>query len=183
MFHSKTLQRPPVRRARAPARETGLDWEASGWAGLAGGAAFVLIQTFAGAVFGGGGRTEAVRRLASLALGGSVMTADVPFTALVYLAAAAVHIPLSLIYARVLAAMIDGLDMARSLAAGAAFGAGLYFVNYHVFSSVFPWFVAARGEAAVIAHLAFGLIAAGVYAGLTRRRNVLRKWIRPVGRI
>ena len=115
MHHPKTLQRPAVRRPSEPRVEAGLDWEASGWAGLAAGAAFILIQTFLGALFGGGGRTDAVRRLASIALGQSVMPSAEPFTAIVFLAAAAVHIPLSLIYARALAALIDGMKTARGI--------------------------------------------------------------------
>ena len=173
MHHPRTLRRPtvhraPVPRPPAPVLPPGLDWGASGWAGLVAGAAFILLQTFAGTVFGGGGKTEAVRRLASVALGESVLAGGEQYTAIVFLAAAAVHIPLSLIYARVLAAIIHGMPMARALGVGALFGAGLYFLNYHVISGIFPWFVSARGAAALIAHLAFGLLAAGIYTGLTR---------------
>ena len=174
MYHPKTLQRPPARRTGRPFVSSGLDWAASGWAGLAAGAAFILIQTFLGALFGGGSSTDAVRRIASLALGSSVMPAGENFTVLVFLAAAAVHIPLSLIYARVLAALIDGMSMGRSLAAGLAFGLGLYFVNYYVFSGLFPWFVTARGPAALVAHAAFGLLAAGIYTRLARRPDEAR---------
>ena len=41
-------------------------------------------------------------------------------------------------------------------------------MNYHLISGIFPWFVSARGPAALIAHVAFGLLAAGIYANLTR---------------
>ncbi|MCM2303917.1 MAG: sodium:proline symporter [Elusimicrobia bacterium] len=172
MPHLKTLRRPNLPRVQRPPGpvdgENGLDWGAAGWAGLAAGAAFVLVQTFSGLVFGGGGSEEAVRRLASVALGEIALAAGTPLTPLVFFAAAAVHIPLSLIYARVLAAMIHGMGPARSLAAGALFGAALYYVNYHVISEVFPWFVSARGPAALVSHLVFGLLAAGIYERLTR---------------
>lgn len=173
MHHPRTLSRPSHQRAPRPrppvVAENGFDWGASGWAGLGAGAAFLLIQTFVGLVFGGGGPTEAVRRLASVALGEFVLSQGTPFTAIVFFAAAAVHIPLSLIYARVLAAIIHGLDMAYALDVGAVFGAALYFVNYHLISAIFPWFVTARGPGALIAHLAFGLLAAWIYASLTAR--------------
>jgi len=152
----------------------GLDWAASGWAGLGAGGAFILLQTFLGALFGGGDKTDAVRRIASIALGGAVMPAGEPFTVIVFLAAAAVHIPLSLIYARVLAAMIDGMRPARAVASGALFGAALYVVNYYVFSGVFPWFVTARGPEALVSHLAFGALAAAIYTRLARRPNEAR---------
>lgn len=171
MHHAKTLPRPPVHRPRAPepAVEEGLDWGASGWAGLGAGAAFVLLQTFAGLVFGEGGATEAVRRLASVALGESALSAVEPFSPLIFFAAAAVHIPLSLIYARVLAALIHGMKTGRALGVGALFGAGLYLVNYYAIAGFFPWFVSARGPAALLSHLVFGLLAAGIYKSLTRR--------------
>lgn len=170
-MHPKTLRRPtPPPRLTEPVVRGGMDWGAAGWAGLAAGAAFVLLQTFSGLVFGEGGSTEAVRRLASVALGEGVMSPDAPFPALVYFAAAIVHIPLSLIYARILAAMIHRLDMAPALVVGALFGAALYFVNYYAVSDFFPWFVSARGPAALISHLAFGLLAAGIYKSLTRRQ-------------
>ncbi|MDP3542270.1 MAG: hypothetical protein Q8T11_07375 [Elusimicrobiota bacterium] len=168
MPHVKTIQRPHVRLPPPRSVDTGLDWGAAGWAGLAAGAAFVLIQTFASLVFGEGGSTAAVRRLASVALGEGVMSPDAPFPALVYFAAAIVHIPLSLIYARILAALIHRMATARALALGALFGAGLYFVNYYAVSGLFPWFVSARGPAALVSHLAFGLLAAGIYKRLTR---------------
>jgi hypothetical protein len=174
MHRPKTLQRPPARAPRAPEIRPGLDWAASGWAGLAAGAAFVLFQTFLGALLGGGDKTDAVRRIASIALGGAVMPPGEPFTVIVFLAAAAVHIPLSLIYARVLAAMIDGMRPARALGVGALFGAGLYLLNYHVFSGIFPWFVSARGAPALLSHLVFGLLAAGIYTRLARRPDEAR---------
>ena len=174
MYRPKTLQRPPARQTRAPIVNPDLDWAASGWAGLAAGAAFILLQTFMGALFGGGNSTDAVRRIASVALGGSVMPPGEPFTVIVFLAAAAVHIPLSLIYARVLAAMIDGMKPAPAMSAGALFGAALYVVNYYVFSGLFPWFVTARGPEALVAHLAFGTLAAAIYTRLARRPNEAR---------
>jgi len=174
MYRPKKLQRPPASSPHAPIVEPGLDWAASGWAGLAAGAVFVLIQTFLGVLLGGGGMTDGVRRIASIALGESVMPAGAAFSVIVFLAAAGVHIPLSLIYARVLAAMIDGMRPARALTVGAVFGAGLYLLNYHVFSRIFPWFVSARGPAALLSHLAFGLFAAGIYTRLARRPGTFR---------
>lgn len=167
MPHLKTLQRPPVARPPAPVVDEGLDWGASGWAGLTAGAAFILLQTFSVIVFGGGGGTEALRRLASIVLGRAVLDPNLPFTAVVFLAAALVHIQLSMIYARILAAMIHRRTVGRAVAIGALFGAGLYLLNYYVFSALFPWFVSARGPSALISHLAFGTIAAGLYKYLT----------------
>lgn len=173
MHHPKTLRRPPAPRPAEPVVEDGMDWGAAGWAGLTAGAAFVLLQTFSGLFFGEGGGSEAVRRLASVALGESVLSIEAPFRGLVFVAAAIVHIPLSLIYARVLAAIIHKLGTAAALGVGALFGTALYVVNYYAASHFFPWFVSARGPEALVAHFAFGLLAAGIYKSLTRRQ---RSW-------
>lgn len=112
MHHPRTLQRPSYQRVQRPrpavVEASGFDWGASGWAGLGAGAAFILIQTFVGLAFGGGGAAEAARRLASVALGEFVLSSGTPFTALVFFAAAAVHIPLSLIYASLTARARSG---------------------------------------------------------------------------
>lgn len=164
MHQVKTLRRPPSRLSRVPFIKPGLDWEASGWAGLAGGAAFLLLE-----IVVGGGAGPALRRIASVALGESVVPLTAPFSAIVILAAAAVHIPLSLIYARILAALIDGMPRGRALGAGALFGAVLYAVNYYALSGLFPWFALARGWSSLASHLVFGVLAAAVYNRLTRR--------------
>ncbi len=174
MYHVKTLPKPPARNPVVPSVKLGLDWEAGGWAGLGAGAVFIALQTFLGAALGGGGNTDAVRRIASVALGDSVVPATAPFSALVFFAAAAVHIPLSLIYARILAAMIDGMSLAKASVAGALFGGALYFVNYYALSGLFPWFAAARGAAAIVSHLAFGVMAASIYVQLARGRGEFR---------
>lgn len=175
MPHLKSLHRPPAPRPPGPVVDEGLDWGASGWAGLAAGASFILLQTFSALVFGGGGGgTEALRRLASIVLGRAVLDPNLPLTAVVFLAAALVHIQLSMIYSRILAAMIHRRSVGLALVIGTLFGAGLYVLNYYVFSSFFPWFVSARGPSALISHLAFGAIAAGLYKYLT---------LRPAGRI
>lgn len=168
MRSPKTLQRPPGGHIAAPVKP-GLDWAASGWAGLAAGTAFVLMQALIG-----GGASEAARRIASIALGESALPASGSLSVLIFLAAAAVHIPLSLIYARVLAAMIDGMRAAPAAAAGALFGLCLYALNYYVFSGMFPWFVSARGPGALGAHVLFGVLAAWIYNRLARRPDEAR---------
>ena len=145
----------------------GLNWAAAGWAGVSAGAAFLALETWAA------GARDAIALIASVALGPGMTPAPSP--ALVYLAAAAVHLPLSLIYARLLAVLINGRSMGASLAYGAAFGAALYGLNFYVFSAAFPLFALARGPASLAAHFAYGLIAAGVYTKLAARYQRRRR--------
>lgn len=169
MREQKTLRRPPVHRPAPSPPDTGLSWGASGWAGLVAGAAFILIQGLIVAGFGG---PNPVRLLASIALGESVVAGEAP-ASIVVLAAAAVHLQLSMIYARVLAGMIHRRTQDRAILIGALFGAGLYLLNYHAFAALFPWFAAARGVAAFSAHVAFGVTAAWIYKRLTLRAERL----------
>lgn len=158
------------RHPRSPAKDA-FDWSASGWAGLVGGGAFILIQTTFVSLLGQNPDADGIRSVAAMALGESVLPAPTPVTAVVFLAAAGVHLTLSLIYARILAVLVQGLPLGRAVTAGAAFGTVLYAVNYYAFSDLFPWFEAARGAPALLAHAAFGMIAAGTYARLTLARG------------
>ncbi|UPT74661.1 MAG: hypothetical protein M0D55_02745 [Elusimicrobiota bacterium] len=160
MYRPKTVI-PPARATREPVVKTGLDWSAAGWAGLVAGAVFLALQT---ALSGHG-----FRLIASVALGGSVMAESAGFSAVVVLAAAAVHIPLSLIYARVIAIIVDGRPQGFAAAAGAVMGCALYGLNFYAFANFFPWVAAARGPGSLAAHAAFGAISGGLYARLARR--------------
>jgi hypothetical protein len=168
MYRPKTVM-PPARATREPIVKTGLDWEAAGWAGLTAGAAFLVLQ----AVLSGLGASS-VRLLASVALGGSVMAADSGFGALVLLAAAAVHIPLSLIYARLIAVVVDGRPAGYAAAAGSVIGCALYGLNFYAFANFFPWVAAARGWGSLASHAAFGALAGGLYVRWARRPGVER---------
>lgn len=75
----KTPQRPRVASQVSAPVDEGLDWGAAGWAGLAGGAAFLVILTLGLISAGGGGLTGAVRLLASVARGASALLAHLAF--------------------------------------------------------------------------------------------------------
>ncbi len=160
--HSRHHERPSVEQDLFA-----FDWAASGWAGIAAGAAFILLQTALVTLFEGGQNTDAIRLIAAIAVGSGALPAATPLTAIIYLAAMGVHMILSLIYARILALCIDGMTAQRAVLIGAAFGAGLYILNYYVFTAVFPWFAVSRGWITLTSHVAFGVIAASIYAGMT----------------
>jgi hypothetical protein len=157
----------------APALQRDIDWAAAGWAGFAGGTVFILLETVLISLFTGGPNSDAVRQIAAIALGESALPPSTPFTALVFLAAMAVHLPLSLLYARLLAALVRGQEAAHAAAVGAAFGAVLYVVNFYAFTAILPWFAAARGWMTLLAHVAYGLVAALTYVSLTERKAAI----------
>lgn len=154
-------------RDEAPPPPEGFDWSASGWAGLVAGGAFIVIQTSFTSMFTGDAKVDAIRQIAAIALGESVLPDPTKFTALVFMAAMGVHLIMSLIYARILAAIIHGMSTERAISIGAGFGAVLYAINYYAFTNFFPWFAVSRGWITLFSHVVFGMLAAGVYEWLT----------------
>ena len=80
------------------------------------------------------------------------------------------HLALSVAYGLILSRLISRLRTGSSLLAGTAFGLCLYAVNMYGFTTVFPWFEATRDGITVATHAAFGMVAAGVYGMLSRRK-------------
>ena len=81
-----------------------------------------------------------------------------------------VHFALSVAYAVALAVTIRRLRRRAAIATGAAFGLLLYLVNLYGFTLLFPWFTIARGWITMLAHVAFGATAGGVYV-IARKRS------------
>jgi hypothetical protein len=172
MAHARTISRPSGSyraRASAPAADEDIDWAAAGWAGLVAGAVYILVESALISLFSGGPNSDAVRRIAAIALGETTLPPSTPFTALVFLSAMAVHLPLSLLYARVLAALVHGFSAPRAAVVGAGFGGLLYAVNFYAFARIFPWFAVARGWMTLSAHVVFGIVAAAAYVLLIER--------------
>ena len=108
------------------------------------------------------------RFAAALAFGRGVLSAQA-FDWSVMFIAALVHFALSVVYALILSRLIWRLTLYPSLLAGTAFGLVLFSVNMYGFTMVFPWFEACRDWITVVAHLVFGMVAAGVYSVLRSR--------------
>ena len=159
-WHVPQLPHPiPVPPPRAE-----LDWAASGWAGLVAGLVMLTLETFMWPLLHGGSLDDGVRRIAAIALGQQVLTTT-RFTGFVVLAALMMHLPLSLVYARLLGVAIRRRPLAQSLGIGAAFGAALYALNFHALTSMglFEWFIPLRGLDTLAFHVVWGLVAAFVY--------------------
>ena len=115
------------------------------------------------------------RLTAMLVLGEAAPSPSAGFDSRIMLAATGIHFALSIIYAALLLPVAKRLALIPSLLAGAGFGALLYFVNLHGFTSIFPWFTQARGGITLAVHLVFGMVVMltyrclGMHAG--RKRN------------
>lgn len=102
------------------------------------------------------------RLTAALVLGAAVLPPPLVLDGRLLLAASAVHMLLSWLYAGLL---WPGRQRGWlvSLIIGSLFGAALYLVNLYGFTRVFPWFIAARGGITLAVHLAFGVTVMLVY--------------------
>jgi hypothetical protein len=88
-----------------------------------------------------------------------------------FLPAAVVHLAVSVLYGLIISRIIAPLHQERAIFAGGVVGLVLYLVN---FIAVTVLFSSLRGNEfpVIFTHIVFGLVAAGAYRGLLRRRPV-----------
>lgn len=108
----------------------------------------------------------------AIVMGSTVLPPPASFDGRIILVATFMHFALSIIYSLSVSWVIARLRAAPSLLVGAIFGLAVYGVNMYGFTTVFPWFEAARDWITVAAHLVFGIAAAGVYKMLSQRHYV-----------
>ena len=85
--------------------------------------------------------------------------------ALIYL----VHLLISIIYGILIARVVASLRQGRAILTGGLAGLVLYVINFGVVSAFWPEWRGAE-VTVVFTHIVFGLIAAGAYRGLLRRK-------------
>lgn len=83
--------------------------------------------------------------------------------------ATCIHFVLSIIYAITLSWFIRDFDVKASVVAGGLYGLGIFTMNMYGFVIIFPWFVETRDWITIVAHIVFGVSAAGMYKVLSRR--------------
>nr|MDQ3007927.1 hypothetical protein [Chloroflexota bacterium] len=77
--------------------EQPVQWKAVVWAGLIGGAAFVMLEMIMVPLFGGGSPWGPPRMIAAILLGKGVLPPPATFDVGVLMTAMAVHLPLSIV--------------------------------------------------------------------------------------
>ncbi|HKE38621.1 MAG TPA: sodium:proline symporter [Casimicrobiaceae bacterium] len=112
-----------------------------------------------------------VRFAAAIVMGPQALSSIDTFDWTTFLVATLVHFALCIVYGLILASLIRRLRAIPSLLAGSAFGLGLYLINMHGFTILFPWFEAARDWITITAHVTFGVTAAGFYTLLVKLRT------------
>lgn len=154
-----------------PTRKPLLRWKPAILAGLIAGAVFIVLEMVLVATIGGGTPWGPTRMIGAIVLGQDVLPPPGSFHAPAFIAAMAVHFSLSIVLAIVFALIAERFGSAGApayLAGGAVFGLLIYGIHFYGFTSVFPWFEAARNPISIFAHIVFGLVLAWSYRSLAR---------------
>ena len=109
--------------------------------------------------------------IAAIAMGKDVLPPPATFNFGILMVAMMLHLMLSVIYAIVLALIINRMSFWIALLVGAVFGYGLYLLNFYLMTGQFPWFSEARNWVSAFAHISFGIGAAWAYLGLAHRHT------------
>ena len=136
---------------------------------LAGVFAFVVLQ-FIGVVAYDEGAWKLLRMVAALARGPGVLDPDDEFDAPVAFIGITLFLAISLLYALALSVLVADAPRRHAIAMGFAFGITLYFVNFHGFTALFPWFAPMRTFDTLVVHALFGVAIAKGYWFFRRRR-------------
>ena len=111
-----------------------------------------------------------MRFAAAIVMGHAVLPPPTSFDWSLLLVATLVHFALAVVYALLLCGFVGRLRTLPALAAGAAFGLGLYAINMYGFTAVFPWFAASRDWITAAAHTVFGIAVTGTYRLIPARQ-------------
>lgn len=149
------------------------DWRAAAAAGFAAGAVLMVLELIWAASMHMEGPWRIPHMVAAMVLGPGILERTPhEFNLGVVSIALITHYLLGILFGVVLGAIIAGFHYETSLGMiqtiGAVFGFVLYLVNFHLVSFFLPWFTELRGWGTLMAHLAFGVIAAVLYWKLAR---------------
>ncbi|MEO7366656.1 MAG: hypothetical protein ABIZ36_01785 [Gemmatimonadaceae bacterium] len=151
--------------------EQPVQWKAAVWAGLIGGAAFMMLEMIMVPLLGGGSPWGPPRLIAAIVMGKGVLPPPATFDIGIFMAAMAVHFPLSVIFTLILAWVVARFDKSKAVLIGVAFGLILYVVNFYGFTAMFPWFAMARNWITIFTHIMFGVIAVVAYKQLATPKS------------
>ena len=112
------------------------------------------------------------RLVAAIVLGKGVLPPPATITPGILLAALAIHLPLSIAYACLIAFVLHRWGLLVGIVGGAALGLALYMINFGTTFAIFPWFAPMKSGISLWAHVAFGAVAGGTYELLEVERFV-----------
>ena len=141
-----------------------MDWRAAVLAGIVAGVVFLALQmAILAGVTGGSSPWVILRMTAAMVMGQSVLPPPASFDPAITLVALLITFVLSILFALLIAFVLHRWGLLVGIIGGALFGLALYAINYYTFTLFFPWFFPMRSWLVVLAHIAFGATAGGVY--------------------
>ncbi len=147
---------------------TAINWKAAIIAGIVAGAIFMILEMILVPLVGGGSPWGPPRMIAAIGMGKEVLPPPGDFALMPVMVAMVIHFILSIIFAVILAFIIQRFSLGLAILIGAIFGLLLYFVNFYGFTAVFPWFAMARNAISIFSHIVFGAAAAWIYKAIAK---------------
>ncbi|WP_019141861.1 hypothetical protein [Noviherbaspirillum massiliense] len=153
------------RVARSP------DWTAAAVSGFVAGAVLMVLEMLWSTNLMGATPWTMSHMIAAIVTGPDALQSHA-FSVSIVALSLVIHYVLGIVFGMILAAIIAPFHLDSSpamvLLVGAAYGLVLYLVNFYGMARIFTWFADVRGWPALIAHLIFGMVAAGMYWKLER---------------
>lgn len=147
------------------------DWTAAAVSGFVAGAALMVLEMLWSTNMMGATPWTMSHMIAAMVLGPDALQSrafDVGIVAM----ALVIHYLLGMLFGIMLAAIIAPFhfdsSIGMTLLIGAVFGLALYMFNFYGMTRFFAWFVELRRMPTLLAHLIFGMVAAGMYLKLKR---------------
>ena len=147
-----------------------VDWSAAAWAGLVGGAVYLLMNLFVTPAIAGGNAWVQVRLLASIVLGPKVLAPPATFDAAALAAALLVNFAVAILFALLVAWVLHRWGLIVGILGGAALGLALYLIVFYSLTRFFPQFFAMNGRGYLLSHVVFGAVVGGLYEALEVER-------------
>lgn len=148
-------------------------WASAVWAGIIGGAVFMMAEMLMVWIFMGQSPWGPPRMIAAMLMGKEVLPPPADFAMMPMMVAMMIHFMLSVVYGLILGWIVRGMGMGAALLTGAVFGlVAVYLVNFYLVAPMmFPWFMEARNWVSIFAHMLFGVAVAGAYVALRSRHD------------
>ncbi len=152
----------------ATVNTTAINWKAAIIAGIVAGAIFMMLEMILVPLVGGGSPWGPPRMIAAIGMGKEVLPPPGDFALMPIMVAMVIHFILSIIFAVILAFIIQRFSLGLAILIGAIFGLLLYFINFYGFTAVFPWFAKAQNAVTIFSHIVFGAAAAWIYKAIAK---------------
>lgn len=148
-----------------------LDFKAAILAGIVAGLVFMMLEMALVMMFKGQSQWGPPRMMAAIVMGPKVLPPPATFDMAIMMVAMMIHLMLSIVLGLMIGWAISNwrMDLLVSVVVGAVFGLLIYYVDFYLFTAMFPWFAMSRGAMTAFSHGMFGLVLGFIYRGLAKR--------------